>query len=97
MNPRVSTIFNLGVENEQRADAGKDDRTWLTRPNSQARAGTGKYSLTDHEQDRQQFIIPVDAQFAIICDEPYIHTLSSHPKTDVVLTRISSRCSPRVV
>ena len=41
--PQVSTRFSLGVENEQ-ADAGRDGRTRLARPNSQARTGTGKYS-----------------------------------------------------
>ena len=34
-NPRVSTTFGLGVENE-RADAGRDDQTYATRANSQA-------------------------------------------------------------
>ena len=37
--PGVSTRFNLSVENEQ-ADAGRDGRTRLARPNSQARTGT---------------------------------------------------------
>ena len=49
--------------NEQ-ADAGRDCRTRLARPNSQARTGTGKYiifpaQLADHEQDWQPF--PVDS------------------------------------
>ena len=35
-NPRVSTGFNLGMENEL-ADAGRDGRTCDARPNSQAR------------------------------------------------------------
>ena len=39
-----SIIFSLRVENEQ-ADAGRDGRTCLARPNSQARTGTGKYKL----------------------------------------------------
>ena len=39
-NPCLSTRFSLSVENEQ-ADAGRDGRTRLTRPNSQARTGTG--------------------------------------------------------
>ena len=38
---RVSTRFSLSVENEQ-ADPGRDGRTRLARPNSQARTGTGK-------------------------------------------------------
>ena len=33
------------VENEQ-AGAGRDDRTRVARPNSQARVGTGKYSFS---------------------------------------------------
>ena len=37
--------FILSMENEQ-ADAGRDSRTRLTRPNSQARIGTGKYSFS---------------------------------------------------
>ena len=32
----VSTRFSLSVENEQHDDAGRDARTCLTRPNSQA-------------------------------------------------------------
>ena len=40
----VGTRFSLSVENEQ-ADAGRDGRTRLARPNSQARTGTGKYSF----------------------------------------------------
>ena len=35
-------IFSLSVENEQ-ADAGRDGRARLARPNSQARTETGKY------------------------------------------------------
>ena len=37
--------FSLNVENEQ-ADAGRNGRTRLARPNSQARTGTGKYSFS---------------------------------------------------
>ena len=40
-NPRVSTRFSQGVDND-RADAGRDDRTCLARPNFQARTGTEK-------------------------------------------------------
>ena len=43
--PRVSTRFSLSVEKEQ-ADAGRDGRTRLARPNSQARTGTGKCSFS---------------------------------------------------
>ena len=31
---------------DEQADAGRDCRTRLTRPNSQARTGTGKYSFS---------------------------------------------------
>ena len=37
--PRVGTRFRLSVGNEQ-ADAGRDGRIRLARPNSQARSGT---------------------------------------------------------
>ena len=43
--PGVSTRFSLSMENEQ-PDAGRESRTCLTRPNSQARAGTGEYSFS---------------------------------------------------
>ena len=43
--PRVSTRFSLSVENDQ-VDAGRDGRTHLATPNSQARTGTRKYSLS---------------------------------------------------
>ena len=31
---------------DEQADAGRDDRTRLARPNSQARTGTGEYSFS---------------------------------------------------
>ena len=40
-NP-VSKHQCVSVENEK-ADAGRDDRTHLARPSPQARTGTGKY------------------------------------------------------
>ena len=43
-NP-VSTRFSLSVENE-RTYAGRDGRTGLVRPNSQARTGTRKSSFS---------------------------------------------------
>ena len=42
------------VDNERTGGAGRDSRTRLARPNSQARTGTGKYSFVcsaDHVQD----------------------------------------------
>ena len=45
---------------DEQADAGRDYRTRLTRPNFQARTGTGKKKScsADHEQDWQPY--PVD-------------------------------------
>ena len=43
--PWISTRFSLSVENEQ-SDAGRDGRTRLAIPNSQARMGKGKYSFS---------------------------------------------------
>ena len=43
--PLVSTRFSLSLENKQ-ADAGRDDRTCLARPNYQAQTGIGKYSFS---------------------------------------------------
>ena len=60
----LSTIFSLSVENEH-ADAGRDGRTRLTRPNSQARTGTGNVHFScsaDHGQDWQPY--PVDTYSA---------------------------------
>ena len=42
----MNTIFSLSIEMNEQADAGRDCRTRLARPNSQARAGTGKYSFS---------------------------------------------------
>ena len=62
-NPCENTRFSLGVEND-RADTGRDDRTCLARPNSQARTGVEKNYLlcsADHEHDWRPYQ-PVDAQ-----------------------------------
>ena len=60
---------------DKQADAGRDCRTRLERPNSQVRTGTGKYVYfpcsADHEQDWQPY--PVDHPLAI-CDDHTIHT-----------------------
>ena len=56
----VSSRFTLSAENEK-ANAGRDGRTSLARPNFLRRTGTGKYSfslLADHEQDWQPY--PID-------------------------------------
>ena len=58
------------------ADAGRDGRTRLARPNSQARTGTGKYIFSrsaDHEQDCQPH--PVDPHSAVSDDHAYINTV----------------------
>ena len=41
----ISTRFRLSVEKKQ-ADGGRDGRTRLARPNSQARTRTGKFSFS---------------------------------------------------
>ena len=59
---------------DEQADAGRDCRTRLARPISQARTGTGEYyfpCLADHEQDWQPY--PVDPYSAICDDHTYIH------------------------
>ena len=56
-NPVRKTKFSLSVENKQ-TDAGRDGRTRLAKPNSQARAGTGEkksHFSDDHEQDCQPY------------------------------------------
>ena len=70
--------------NEQ-ADAGRDCRTRLARPNSQAHTGTGEYYFpcsADHEQDWQPY--PVDPYSAICDDHTYIHALLASKKKTVV-------------
>ena len=60
---------------DEQADAGRDGRTRLARPNSQARTGPGEYYFpcsADHEQDWQPY--PVDPYSAICDDHTYIHT-----------------------
>ena len=56
----VSTAFSLSVENEE-ANAGRDDRTDLTSPNSQARTGTGQGSFlscsAELKQDWQLYLV----------------------------------------
>ena len=65
-------------DGDEQADAGRDGRTRLARPNSQARTGTGEYYFpcsADHEQDWQPY--PVDPYSAKCDDHTYIHTWSS--------------------
>ena len=59
------------MDNEQ-ADAGRDDRTCLARPNSQARTGT----------DREEFIFPVQLTTSRIGNHTrLIHTALCHNKS----------------
>ena len=44
---RVSTRLSLGVKNE-RTDAGRDGRTCLARPNSQAQTGIATGMIGNH-------------------------------------------------
>ena len=60
---------------DEQADAGRNCRTRLARPNSQARTGTGECYFpcsADHEQDWQPY--PVDPYSTICDDHTYIHT-----------------------
>ena len=59
---------------DEQADAGRDCRTRITRPNSQARTGTRNIYFpcsADREQDWQSY--PVDPSLAICDDHIYIH------------------------
>ena len=63
---------------DEQADAGRDCRTRLPNPNSQARTRTGKYHFpcsADHEQDWQPY--PVDPYSAICDDHTYIHIVAA--------------------
>ena len=60
---------------DEQVDAGRDCRTRLARPNSQARTRTGNIHFacsTDHEQDWQPN--PVDPYSCYMCDYTYIYT-----------------------
>ena len=63
----TSTRFNLSMENEH-ADAGRDGRTRLGKPNSRRDRRQGNVHFpcsADHEQDWQPY--PVDP-YAATCD-----------------------------
>ena len=59
---------------DEQADAGRDCRTRVARPNLQARTRTGKYihfsCSADHVQDWQPY--PVDPYSCYMCDHTYI-------------------------
>ena len=69
MKAGVSITFSLNVENE-RADAGRDGRTRLARPDSQQeRTGTGKYHFpcsADQEKDRQPYRLMLPSLLNVI-------------------------------
>ena len=82
MNPaaelRRNPVSKRHIQSEygdEQADAGRDCRTRLARPNSQARTRTGKgkypFSLSSsgHEQDWQPY--PVDPYSCYMCDHIY--------------------------
>ena len=73
-NPVSKHQIQPEYEDEQ-ADAGRDCRTRLARPNSQARTRTGKYSFTTCRIDWQPY--PVDPYSCYMCDHTYIHTGTS--------------------
>ena len=79
-NPVVSKHpIQLEYEDEQ-ADAERDCRTRLARPNSQVRTRTGNIFpfSADHEQDWQPY--PVDPYSCYMCDHTYIIIISSFYK-----------------
>ena len=58
--------FSLSVDNEK-AGAGRDSRTCLAKPNSQARTGTGKKNCSaDHEQQQDWQPYPGDPYSAVV-------------------------------
>ena len=64
---------------DEEADAGRDCRTRLARPNSQARTRTGNINFpcpAHHEQDWQPY--PVDPYSYYMCYHTYIHIYISH-------------------
>ena len=76
---KVSTRFSLSAENEK-ADTGRDDRTCLARPNSQARTGTRKssfslYQLTTSRIGNHAWLI--HALLKVLTTHTYIHYYDS--------------------
>ena len=84
--PRVSTRSSLRMENE-RGDAGRDGRTCLARPNSQARTGTGKHSFfcsAYHEQNWRPYSFD-------------LHSVASVDHTVVQKSMYYTQCSIQVI
>ena len=70
---------------DEQADAGRDCRNRLARPNSQARTGTGNKSFpcsADHEQNWQPY--PIDPYSCYMCDHTYIHSIIQQYETELV-------------
>ena len=94
-------IQPLSMENEQ-ADAGRDDRTRLTRPHSQARTGTGKKQFAcsaDHEQDWQPYPVDLYSCYSMCDDQTYIHTVTiisykPHKSEEFLSTQQLEACTP---
>ena len=77
---------------DEQADAGRDCRTRLARPNPQARTRTGKYSFpcfADHEQDWQPY--PVDPYSCYICV-----TIHDAPPQRLAISKNSAGISPKL-
>ena len=73
-NPVSKHQIQLGYGDEQ-ADAGRDFRTRLAKPNSRHERGQGNIHFScsaDHVQDWQPY--PVDPYSCYMCDHTYIHT-----------------------
>ena len=76
---------------DKQADAGRDCRTPLARPNSQARTRTRKNHFpcsVDHEQDWQPY--PVDPYSCYMCGDK----ISGHPRRKASVT--TSHCVERI-
>ena len=71
------TRFSLSVEIEQANDAGRDGRTRLVRPNSQARTGTGKCSFPPVQLTTSRIGKPYSV-------DPYSATRDDHTSTSIL-------------
>ena len=73
---------------DEQADAGRDYRTRLARPNSWARTGTGKYSffLSSSPRAGLATIYPVDSYSCYsICDDHRISTIRYCSKIQIMV------------
>ena len=84
---------------DEQVDAGRDGRTHLARPHSQARTRTGEYYFlcsADHEQDWHPY--PVDPYSCYMCDHTLLPTYEerwehSSSELDVSLITVYSNNS----